>query len=142
YRSRTTPAVQPFNHAIADAVGRRYFFVNGFSATNSLFPRPRAGRRYYPACAEPKTTIHVPVTTLDDFLREKDLAKVDILKFDIQGGELLALQGARRTLAEQRVALIYAEVFFVPHYERGASFCDLCRFLAEYGYTLFNLYNL
>lgn len=141
-RFQTTPAVQPIHQAVADATGQREFFVNGFSGTNSLFPRPGAARRYYPACAEPKTTIQVPVTALDDFLREKDLTHVDILKFDIQGGELLALQGARRLLAERRVALIYTEVFFVAHYEGGASFCDLSRFLAEYGYTLFNLYNL
>jgi hypothetical protein len=40
------------------------------------------------------------------------------------------------------IAIIHTEVTFVPHYERGALFCDVCAYLNDRGYTLFNIYDL
>ena len=53
-----------------------------------------------------------------------------------------ALSGARQKLSEGAIGLIYTEVMFVPHYDGGCMFYELSDFLSEYGYTIFNLYNL
>jgi len=133
--------VRPVEQAVADTVGRREFFVNGFSPTNSLFPRPQTARRYYPRDADTRSTIEVPVTTVDTFCRVEGIAAIDVLKMDIQGGELLALKGAAGLLRDRAISLIYTEVLFVPHYEDGARFHELCGYLATYGYSLYDVFS-
>jgi hypothetical protein len=110
------------------------------SATNSLLPRPRNLKRYYPQNAETVGQVEVETTTLDTFCKHSAISKIDILKMDIQGGELLALQGATDLLSESLVDLIYTEVIFVPHYEGGPLFHELSGFLSRYDYSLFDLF--
>lgn len=55
------------------------FYVNERDTTNSLLPRPKSDRRYYPKCAGPKASIEVEVIGLDEFLKESNMSAVDIL---------------------------------------------------------------
>lgn len=48
----------------------------------------------------------VKVTTLDALLKDKFIQRIDLINLDIEGSELKALQGARRTLEKLRPALI------------------------------------
>lgn len=48
----------------------------------------------------------VPIRTLDDVLVEMGVAKVDVIKLDIEGAEWMALRGAVKTLAQSRPTLI------------------------------------
>ena len=91
---------------------------------------------------QPKGTLEVATISLDSFVGAQQLGAVDILKFDIQGGELMALQGATGLLRSGKTALIYTEVFFVPHYEGAPVFHDISALLAGFGYSLFDLYDL
>lgn len=128
--------------AVAQEKGVATFYVNEFDATNSLLPRPKSDRRYYPKSAGPKETIEVEVTNIDEFLRVSHISAVDILKFDIQGGELNALRGAISLLESERVSLIYTEIMFIAHYEGAPLFHQIWSFLAEFGYSLFDIYDL
>ena len=53
----------------------------------------------------------------------------------------MALRGATEKLNQGLIALIYTEVTFVPYYEGGAMFYEICNFLSGYEYTLFDIYN-
>ncbi|HVF10708.1 MAG TPA: FkbM family methyltransferase [Abditibacteriaceae bacterium] len=128
--------------AVADRAGRATFYVNEFAPTNSLLPRPTSERRYFPSHAGPKTTIEVETITLDEFVTSEQIADPSILKIDVQGGELMAFQGATKLLERGSVPLIYTEIAFVPHYENSPLLHDLWTFLARYGYTLFDIYEL
>jgi len=135
--------VKPIQMAISNEAGAREFYVNNtFEQTNSLFPRPISARRYYPKGAELMNRIEVGVTTIDKFCSEESISNIQILKMDIQGGELMALQGASEMLHQGRIDLIYTEVLFVPHYEGAPMFYELCEYLSKWGYTLFGIYNL
>ena len=57
----------------------------------------------------------------------------DLIKIDIQGAELMALQNGTETVREALV--IESEVEFVPLYEGQALFCDLQAFLREQGFV-------
>ncbi len=48
----------------------------------------------------------VPVTRLDDWVADRDLAHVDVIKLDIEGAELRVLDGARATLERFRPVLV------------------------------------
>ena len=140
YAERPEITVVPM--AVADKPGDRTLYVNEFDATNSLLPRPSAARRYYPRTAGPKTTIQVAATTIDEFVSKHGAESVHILKLDIQGGELMALQGATRTLRDGQLPLVYTETQFVPHYEGNPLLAEVWTYLAGFGYTLFDIYDL
>jgi len=133
-------------HIVAKAVAREKgfatFYVNEFDATNSLLPRPTSERRYYPKFAGPKDTIEVEVIDLDGFMSASNISRIDILKLDIQGGELSALNGAKDLLAGENTSMIYTEIMFIPHYESSPLFHEIWSFLCNYGYSLFDIYDL
>ena len=141
-RFSSDSTVEIFPTAVSETTGVQKFYANHQSATNSLLPRPTMLRRYYPEDASLKAEIEVPVISIDNFVCTKNIEKLDILKMDIQGGELKALQGAKQVLKKKNILLIYLEIMFVPHYENAPLFYKLWDFLESYQYTLFNIYNL
>lgn len=134
--------VHPLNLAVGSQRGTRAFYVNEYADTNSLLPRPVGSRRYYAADNIARGSIPVEVTTLDDFSQSQNLLHIDILKLDLQGGEAEALAGAADLLSSSRVDLIFSEVFFVPHYENAWLFHDITRYVAGFGYSLYDLRHL
>lgn len=118
------------------------FYVNHLDVASSLLPRPSSGEKYYPTIAESKEVIQVESITLDSFSQENGLSKVDILKLDIQGGELDALHGSHSLLSDSKVGLIYTEIQFVHLYEGAPLFGDILQYLNNFGYSLFDFYNL
>ncbi|HKO91318.1 MAG TPA: FkbM family methyltransferase [Polyangiaceae bacterium] len=145
--TRAFPSSQRVHaHAVALSaeVGTRTFYVNKASVTNSLFPTSETYRERHARSDITTTTgsITVPTTTLDEFCSQHGIEHIDVLKLDIQGGELLALRGAERLLRASAIDVIYSEVTFSPIYEGQAFFHDLAPLLFERGYHLYNLYPL
>jgi FkbM family methyltransferase len=76
--------------------------------------------------------IAVEATTLDEFMRENGIAGIDLLWMDIQGAELMALQGLGSRLAD--VKLIHLETEFMEIYRGQPLFPELKRFLRQHGF--------
>jgi FkbM family methyltransferase len=135
--------VRLHNLAVSDTDGVVDLFVNKNPATNSLFSKGESSSIWAdePDSLQVKEIVRVDSVSLDTFCDESDVAHVDILKFDIQGGELRALHGCKRLLAEKRIDLIYAELLFVPVYEGAPYFDDVCGHLRTYGYMLYDFYH-
>jgi FkbM family methyltransferase len=85
-------------------------------------------------------TDRVPVITVDDFVRERSLDRIDLIKIDVEGMELKVMHGARNTLLRLR-PILYFET--LPRYTKsgtGASFQQMKQFLAgECGYALYRI---
>ena len=88
---------------------------------------------------EPSSTLdgdslQTPTITLDEFVRERKLPRVDFLKMDIEGAELQALKGAAETIRTFRPKLaisLYhreADLVTIPDYLNGMG--------AGYGFRL------
>lgn len=73
-----------------------------------------------------------PVRTrrLDDL---PEVAGADFLKMDVQGGELMVLQGAEQMLRD--VLVIHTEACFAPLYRNQPLFADLDRHLRSRGFV-------
>lgn len=129
--------------AVTDAAGAAALHVHDADVTNSLLPTQPGAAAWAgsPDRLKP-TTIEVRTVTLDGFCEAEGLTQVDVLKMDIQGGEAMALRGARGLLERRAVRAIYVEVLFAPLYQGQAYFCDVSAILAGHGYQLFGLYNL
>lgn len=136
------PRVTTHCVAVADAPVVQNFYVNKDKSTSSLLPRPSAGRRYFNQQGVLDEAIEVQAITLDGFCADNNIDHIDILKLDIQGGEVKALLGAQGLLSLQKVDVIYTEVQFIPLYEGAPLFHQLCEFLEGFGYALYGLYDL
>ena len=87
---------------------------------------------------ELKTSVYVETTTLDDFLTIKRVPEVDIIKMDIEGAEILALEGMKNTLIKH-MPLLFLE--FSPHsiIKTNRNPLNLLCKLQEIGYSIFNI---
>jgi len=83
--------------------------------------------------------IVVSATNLDSYARNRDINKVDFLKIDVEGGDLLVLKGARKMLSENSVDVIQFEVNEkVENF--GIEISEIFSFLEMYNYDVFS-YN-
>lgn len=88
--------IEVINQAVSDVSGEKI----------TLFTSPDTGGNHtqfhdYGKGAETASTI-----TLDQFARDNKIDRVDVIKMDIEGGELRAFQGAQRILRESRPLLL------------------------------------
>jgi FkbM family methyltransferase len=67
-------------------------------AANSVVMRPEGAR----------TSVRVPLTTIDQIVAELKLPRVDFIKMDVEGAEARALRGARDTITRFRPRLAIA----------------------------------
>lgn len=139
-KARELKNVKAYDKAVTDTSGKRTFFVNENPDTNSLYKSQEAGLSSDKQ-AQNKYVIDVDAISLNDFCANEKIQKIDILKMDIQGGELGALKGATNLLEKKQISLIYLEAFFIPQYQEQPLFQDLLGFLFDTGYQLQDIYN-
>jgi FkbM family methyltransferase len=138
-RYKENPRVHCYPLAVADLTEPKIFYVNENVDTNSLL-KPKATGLSSDKQVENKKQITVETVTLDNFCSANGILEVDILKMDIQGGELAALKGAEKLLKAQKIGLIYSETYFVQQYENQPLFHDISKFVFSYDYMLKDIY--
>lgn len=114
--------------AVSDEVGEVAFFQASDASVNSI-EKPRED--LYDA-----KPIRVPCTTLDHYLEKAGVDHVDIMKMDIEGAELKALQAAKRVFGADRKPQIIIEFAEGRQEEGGSSLQSLASFLVGHGYRL------
>jgi hypothetical protein len=80
--------------------------------------------------------LKVPCGTLDEYVEEHRIHRVDLIKIDVEGAELSVLRGARKTLSRMKPSLI-VEFWDEFQTEYGTSCAEMGAFLKELGYKLF-----
>jgi hypothetical protein len=83
------------------------------------------------------TPTSVATTTLDDYASEADIARIDLLKIDVEGAEERVLRGAQRLLDERRVAALVLEVSDNTLEAFGARAIDVIDLLERRGLRTF-----
>lgn len=95
-------------------------------------PRP-AGDPYWQRVNDlAGETVEVPARTIDSLVAETALPGPYLLKLDIQGGELAALRGAAKTLADTDTIVVEADV---------DDFTAIHQHIAAAGFDLFDVTN-
>jgi FkbM family methyltransferase len=103
---------------------------NAGSGFNSLRP---------PATSDVMAPLKVSVQTLDGFLAENNIYcdRVNVLKMDVEGGELDVLRGAKSLLSSPQRPLIMCEVEDVRTRPWGYDAVNIYQFLVERGFSWF-----
>ncbi len=88
--------------------------------------------------SEIASTEKVPVTTLDDFLRQHSISHVDVMKVDVEGAELVVFRGAEKLLAKPNAPLILYESGILT---KGFAYhpVETMWLLEGHGYVIFKI---
>jgi FkbM family methyltransferase len=136
-------SIKLFKAAVTDQTGIKRFYYNKASYTSSLLRVSAESNKFVDSrLTESLGHVDVESVVLDDLCKNEAIKKINILKMDIQGGELMALEGADRLLRRKSIDLIYTEVLFAHLYEKQANFTEVYDYLRKHDYTLYGLYNL
>ena len=121
--------------------GKEKLIVNKSKGTNSLLAGAKLGKSIYGEQMEMENAVEVYATTLDTWVREQGIEKIDILKLDLQGGELKALKGSASLLENGQISMILCEVILQNCYDDQPRWHDIANIIEGYGYRLLNLYQ-
>lgn len=122
-------AIQALALGIQETIAGLYVVDEYNTGCNSLRP---------PNVPEPTSTVAVRVGTLDNWLAEQEIDRVDFIKLDVEGAELSVLKGAREFLARTRAVLL-VEVAQIRTERWGYDAMEIVRFLENMGYAWFEI---
>ena len=127
---------EPYNLALSDRTG---------TATLSLNPINDGGHSLGSMANNPnligwdwtKLRKTVPTTTIDEFIREKGIGRVDFIKIDVEGAETLVFSGASKLLSRPEAPAICCEVGNKAQEQFGKTEGDLRDQLYAHKYRSF-----
>jgi FkbM family methyltransferase len=131
--------VKLYEAAIGPVRGETTIHISKRDDSSSLLPITAKQDALFPGTAEIGTTT-VSVGPLHDFVSEDRIGPPALLKLDVQGFELQALQGCESLL--HRFAYVYAECSFVELYGNQALADEVIAWLRERGFRLHGVYNM
>ncbi len=115
---------------ITGRMGRAYAFVASEAPTGKARPDLQdTGMEVQPT----------PVVTLDDFCRERGINKVDFIRMDIEGAELMALEGAQKILDRDRPHVLLEVHPQMLQARFGATAEQVIELFTRRGYRMFAL---
>ena len=82
----------------------------------------------------------VETIKIDDYFQKNGIPRVDLIKMDIEGAELLALKGCEQLLSQPNGPTIILEVADINTVGFGYSPYEIWDYLGQFGYTL-NILN-
>ena len=130
------------NKGLSDQEGQSKFNANKSAPTNSLLKTYALGKKNWgEGLLDTLGSVDVELTTVDNFVEENNIKKIDVLKLDVQGAEFLVLNGAKQSFEKGIVKMIYTEMIIVPTYEGQIPFEETIKLIKSYGFKLFSLYN-
>ena len=134
------PRLLPQFLAVGDHAGTAVLNITASPGTTSLLEPNTTLTAAYREESQVMERKEVPVVTLDQWASEVPDVSIELIKLDIQGGELAALRGATGLLSST-VKLVYTEIMFNQLYEGGAVFADLDGLLRGLNFRLHDIYK-
>lgn len=127
-----------FATAIGPNKEKRKMHVSAQDDSSSLLEISHAQTALFPGTHE-IGTVEVAVAPLDAYLSANDIIAPAMLKLDVQGFELQALEGCRSLLSAFHH--VYCECSFLELYKGQSLAGDVIAYLQGYGFILQGIYN-
>lgn len=130
--------VKCYGYGIAEKEGTLIFNVNNNSGTSS-FLNPNTYHLNNLASKNSKE-IAVPIISIGKFLENENIKHIDLLKLDIEGYEIKALEGIKNL--NEKVSVIYLEVNLIPTYHEQPLIEDVIYYLRKQDFYVYNFYGI
>lgn len=114
--------IRTYPIALSNKNGRVTFTHSGTTETSHITHSSEAGKS-------------VKTQTLDTFFIEQKLKRVQLAKIDVEGAEMMVLQGAKKVLREQRIECLSLELN-AGNYQYETSHKEIIDFLQSSGYKI------
>lgn len=133
------PRVKLYRCAIGAKNEENIIHISNSEDSSSLLPITETQTVLYPGTDEVDTR-RVEVRRLSNLLKKEEIIEPSLLKIDVQGYELSALEGASDIL--DTFKYIYVECSFIELYLGQSLACEVISFLQEYEFNLSGIYNV
>lgn len=128
--------------ALWNKIGEINFHVNRSSGTNSILSTHEQGPNIWgDGLLDILGTIKINATTIDNFIEDNRISKIDILKLDTQGTECQVIEGAKEAIKKGLIKLIYMEIITMPTYRNQKTLDEILKVLRINNFNLYNMYN-
>lgn len=113
---------------LGDKIGETTFCITADSGLASIHDTARG---------QVTRKVSVPMITLDQWVDENHISRIDCIKIDTEGAEYLVLDGGRQTLSHLKARVICIELFSENLEPFGTTIAQVVEFLVSLGYELF-----
>lgn len=128
--------------ALSNANGQKTLYINEASATNSLNElSDGAAERWAASHLRQKDSAIVETRTLDSLCNDLGIHHIDIVKIDVQGGEMEVLNGAAALLGNQSIGLLQFEFIAADTYQNQRPMHEYLQLMDSYKYDLVDIYQ-
>ncbi len=79
------------------------------------------------------------ITSIDNYIKQKNIPYIDILKIDTQGFNENVIAGSVKSLEDEIIKLIYTEITLGYKYKKKETFYNFEKFLIKNNYSLFGI---
>jgi FkbM family methyltransferase len=83
----------------------------------------------------------ITLLRMDDFVRDRGVEHIDLVKIDVEGAEAEVISGARETLSS-RVDTVFCEVTFVRHPRSRGEFVRIFQLMHDCGFAPAEIYDV
>jgi FkbM family methyltransferase len=121
------------NFALGEKIEIKKFYINKNDSTSGFYKftdKMFADHNNY--------SKDIQIKTLDQYVEERNVENIDILKIDVQGYEDNVLKGAIKTLTN-KIKILELEIIFIDYYEKKSSFYNLEGIIKPLGFELYTI---
>jgi FkbM family methyltransferase len=139
-RFEKDPNVSLYRTAMGSESAMRDLITYDDSRLSSFLPIDKSMENRF-RDLRPARSEKVKILTVDSFVQENRIERIDILKIDTQGFDLEVLKGAAGSLEKGIIQYVFLELNFVKMYSGQGKPSDITDFLASYNLYLIDFYE-
>ncbi|MGQ9628038.1 MAG: FkbM family methyltransferase [Anaerolineae bacterium] len=129
--------VTPYNFGFFNVSKRLDIHITSFHGANSIIDQSLNYKSVHPHIRETGTE-SIDVYTMDSFMADKAIDRIDIVKIDVEGTELEVIEGGRETF-KNKVDNVLIELSFLRRNRESPYWVEICKLLYDLGFMLIDV---
>jgi len=136
YRERITT----YNFGFFNVSKTLDIHITTFHGANSILNQSPNYKIVHPHIKEIGTE-NIELRTIDSFMSNKNIDKIDIIKIDVEGVEKEVIEGGQETF-KNKVNNVFIELSLLRRNQEPEYWVEICKLLYNLGFVLINIYDI